>query len=193
MERRLFLAAAGSALVATAGCLGSSPVDDANTNADSDDSDEDGDSTDPDADRDPESETHHLYLVNLDEEARRVTLDVARRDGETALEGAYEIPADRGGEFRAVAAWGETYDVTATLESGLSETFYWEIEDCPGPKSADDESDAAELPGGSRNGSLRIEPGADDLSFVTDICDEIVAGTEASTGPAWQFEVEDAE
>lgn len=140
---------------------------------------------------DPESGTHHLYLVNLSDESQQVDLMVVDRNSDdTVLEGTYEIPAERGGEFREIAHWEETYEVTATLKSGLSETFCWEIEGCPGPKAEDDES---ELPDGSRNGGVRIEPDAADLSFIADNCDEIIAGTAVATGPARQFEVEESE
>lgn len=186
MERRPFLATAGTALsTSLVGCLGTlgnvgriggeSGTGDGNTGGDR---------------AATEAGTHHLYLVNLDHEAQRVDLAIVERDGaEPVLEGTYEIPGEKGAEFREVAAWDETYDVTAAVRSSTSETFCWEIESCPGPEAEDDE---AELPGGSRNGSVRIEPGADDLSFVTDSCDEIIAGTEVPTGPATQFEVEEA-
>lgn len=178
MERRHFLATTGTVLAAPlVGCL--STATDGNENGNGDDNG-----------TDTETGTHHLYLVNLDDKSRRVELEVVRRgDDDPVLTNTYDIPAERGGEFREVAAWGETYEVTASLESGLSETFCWHIESCPSPEEA--EVEAAELPNGSRNGSVRIEPEADDLSFVTDNCDEIIAGTEVPTGPAEQFEVEE--
>lgn len=127
---------------------------------------------------------HHLYLMNLDDESRRIHLEVVRQStGETLIEGTYDVPDRRGGEFRDLAAWGDTYEVTATLESGHSKTFTWAIESCSG----------SEAPKGSRNGSVRVDPGGTDLSFVADNCDEIIAGTEAPTGPAEQFEVDDTE
>lgn len=73
--------------------------------------------------------------------------------------------------------------MTATLGSGHSKTFTWGIESCGD----------SEAPNGSRNGSVRVDPGGADLSFVADNCDEIIAGTEAPTGPAEQFEVNGAE
>lgn len=132
---------------------------------------------------------HHLYLENLDDESHRVELLVVRSGAdEPVIQGTYEIPAERGGEFREVAAWEETYEVSATLESGLSENVTWGIDPCPGAEAGDEES---ELEDGSRNGSVRIESGGDDLSFVRDSCDEILAGAAVPTGPAEQFEVDD--
>lgn len=185
MERRPLLATAGIVFsTPLVGCLGAvGNVGRIGDEKGEREANSGGDGTDT------EPGTHHLYLVNLDDESHRVDLEVV--DGaadEPVLEGTYEIPDGRGGEFREVAAWGERYEVTATVESGPSETFCWEIESCPGPKAEDDE---AELRAGSRNSSVRIEPDAADLSFVTDSCDAIIAGTEAPTGPARQFEETD--
>lgn len=158
MDRRPFLRSLGPALGAVCGCLATSG-DDAR------------------ATRRPD---HHLYLANLSEDSRRVELTVARREtGETVVDGIYEIPDERGGELREIGRWEETYDVTATVDSSVTETFAWETESCTN----------SEAPNGSRNGSVRIDSDADDLSFVTDSCDEIVASTEVATGPASAFEV----
>lgn len=178
MERRNFLATTEIALVVPlVGCL--STATDGNESGHSDD---DG--------TDTETGMHHLYLVNLDDKPQRVELEVVRRgDDESVLKDTYDIPAKRGGEFRGIAVWRETYEVTVSLESGLSETFDWHTESCQSPEEA--VAEAAELSDGSRNCSTRIEQGADGLSFVTDSCDEIIAGTEVPTGPAEQFEVEE--
>lgn len=184
MERRPFLATAGTALsTPLMGCLGT--LENGGSIGGENGTREESERDDRTA---TDAGTHHLYLTNFDDELQRVDLAIIERDGtEPVLEGTYEIPGEKGGEFRGVAAWGETYEVTATVRSSVSETFCWKTERCPGPKAGDDE---AELPGGSRNSSVRIEPGADGLSFVTDSCDAIIAGTEVPTGPATQFEVE---
>lgn len=158
MERRSFLASFGAGLGSFAGCLAPSS----------------------EGERRSDQPDHHLYLVNLDDDPRRVELTVVRRDADEAVvDGTYEIPEERGGEFRDVARWERTYDVTVTLDAGLSETFAWTTESCAG----------SELPGGSRNGGVRIESGATGFSFVTDSCDELLAGTGVATGPASRFEV----
>jgi hypothetical protein len=187
MDRRTALAAAGGAASALlAGC-----IDTARSVVGSSDDEPSDDEPSDDEPNDDETGTHHFYLVNLDDESRRVDLEIGRRDGnETVVAGTYEIPDERGAEFRDVAAWEETYEVTATLASGLSETFAWETDPCPGPEAEDD---ASELPDGSRNAAVRIDPGAEALSFVADNCDEIIAGTEVSTGGADRFEVEESD
>lgn len=179
MRRRdLLTATAGALSVAAAGCTGLANSDDTDPETSEPTDTDEPTGTDDTAD---ETGDHHLYVENLDDEDRRVSLTVTREsDGETVIDGTYEVSDERGAKFEDVADWGETYEVSGSLETGVSATYSWEIESCEG----------GEAPNGSRNGSLRIEPDATDLSFVTDICDGIRAGTEVPTGPADQFEVE---
>lgn len=182
MERRTALVTAGLALgTPLVGCLGSP------ANGDGTDH-ENGGGRATSGGNGTAAGSHHLYLVNLDDESQRIVLEVvARAADEHVLEGTYEIPGEKGGEFREIAARGKSYDVTATVEADATKTFSWKIDPCPGARP---ENNGAELPSGSRNGSVRIESGADDISFLTDSCDEIIAGTEVPVGPAEQFEVE---
>lgn len=160
MKRRSFLTSTGTSLGAICGCL----------------------STSDEEDQLPDERTHHLYLVNLDDDPQRVQLTVTLQETEEKIiDSIYRIPDRRGAEFREVAKWEETYEVTATLDSGNSKSFLWETEWCTN----------SEAPTGSRNGSLRIESGAAEFSFATDNCDEIIAGTEVATGPASRFEEEE--
>lgn len=168
MKRRTLLAATSSLAVAGAGCL------EAVTGEEGDPAPHESAESDADG-------RHHLYVENLDDRVHRVSLEVVRRrNDETVIDGTYELADERGGEFRDVGEWGETYDVTATVDSGVAETFTWTIDSCEG----------SELEGGSRNGSVRVEPG-DDLSFLTDSCDEVLAGAAVPTGPANRFEIDD--
>lgn len=129
-----------------------------------------------------EQPQHRLYLLNLDDDAQQVDLEVVRQaTNETVIDDIYEIPEERGAKFSEVAHWDETYEVAVALDSGPSETFSWETGNC----------DSGEGKGGSRSGSTRIEPGARDLSFVTDLCD--TGGTEVATGSATHFEVQEPE
>lgn len=195
MDRRTFLATIGvGTSIPAVGCLGafgeSDTAGDGSGDGENDGESDDGDADDGETD-DGETGIHHLFLVNLDDAPRRIDLEVVDRgENEPVIEGTYELPDERGGEFREVAAWDETYEVRATLESGVSETFAWEIERCPATEAEGGESESET---GSRNASVGIEPNADDLSFVTDSCDEIVAGTAVPVGPARQFVVEETD
>lgn len=200
MNRRQLLAATGLTLTATlAGCYGLDPRDDSGDDGDPGGDRDDGEAGDDGANGDDggteatddgQASTHSLFVENLDDEARRLDVDVTDREDEGPLiEGTYEVPDERGIEFRRELEWGRSFDVTVTLESGVSDTFEWAIESCPGARAEDGGS---EQQGGSRNGSVRIEPDAEELSFVTDVCDEIVAGTEVAVGPAENYEVEDS-
>lgn len=197
MDRRQLLAATGITLTTSlAGCYGLDPRpgdgEDGTPdgNGETDDGEDGTDGEDDDATGSQVS-THSLFVENLDEAARRLDVEVTgREDDDNLIEGTYEIPDERGIEFRREIAWDRTLEVTVTLESGVSDAFDWSVASCPGARAADGES---EQQGGSRNGSVRIEPDAADLSFVTDSCDEIVAGTEVATGPAENYEVEDTD
>lgn len=182
MDRCHFFNASGIVLsLSLVGCFGSdeSPGD---TGDGSNDLENDGDGSEG-----TQAATRSLFVENLDHETRRAELDVVSKECDAVIEGTYEIPDVRGIEFRQEVTWSEEFEVTTTLESDLSETFVWEIASCPGPEA---EEGGSELPGGSRNGSVRIEPGAEELSFGTDSCDEIIAGSEVAIGPAENYEVE---
>jgi len=186
MRRRAFLTVGATALAATAGCL-----DDIGDTTGGDGSDEDrtdDTTTDPTTDPDDgetyepsEDGDHYLYVENLDDETHLLDLVVVEASsGETVLAGRYEAPDGRGMEFPDLAAWDETYEVTASLvDAGVTETFFWSIDDCTGSMA----------PNGSRNGSVRIAEDAAELSFVVDACDALVAGGAVSTGPASNFRV----
>lgn len=178
MKRRTLLAGASSIAMAASGCLEAV----AGTGGDDSSPNESDDGSSPDDSND--ERPHHLYVENLTDETRRVFLRVIRRsDDEVVIDGRFELEDERGGEFREVAAWGETFDVTAAVDSGVAETFTWEIETCAG----------SEAENGSRNGSVRIESDAETVSFPTDSCDEIQAGAAVPTGPAEQFAIEGCE
>lgn len=184
MDRRRFLTTSGIALsMSLAGCFGLYG-NSGTTDKGSDDPGDDGGGSET-----PQKAIHSLFVENLDSEAHRINIKVVGDGGEPLIEGSYEIPDERGIEFQQEVQWGEQFEVTMTLESGLSGTFDWEIASCPGPKAEDGGS---ESPEGSRNGSVRIESGAEELSFVTDSCDEIIAGTEVATGPAGHYEAENS-
>lgn len=197
MDRRQLLAATGITLTTSlAGCYGLDPrpgdgedgTPDGNGEADDG---EDGTHGEDDDAAGSQVSTHSLFVENLDEAARRLDVEVTgREDDDHLIEGTYEVPDERGIEFRREIAWDRTFEVTVTLESGLSDSFEWAIASCPGARAEDGGSEQQD---GSRNGSVRIEPDAADLSFVTDSCDEIVAGTEVATGPAENYEVEDSD
>lgn len=166
MRRRALLSTAGSLPVALAGCAGLTGDDGA---------DPDGTGTTPD----DSDDRHDLYLANLLGETRRIRLSVVRTDrDETVVSGTYELDDGQAAEFEDLAGWAGSYEVTATLPDDRSESFDWPREGCPNE-------------GGSRNASVRVGGGDGPFAFVVDNCDEIFAGTEASAGPAENFEVED--
>lgn len=183
MNRRRLLRTAGAAIpVAIAGCtdLAAGP----GTTGDG------GDNERPDHDPDSEqADEQSLFVENLDDESHRVVVDVTHQTESTVLfEGTYEIPDERGIEFRRAVAWGARFDVSITVSSESTETFEWHIESCPGPMAEDGES---ENPDGSRNGSVRIHDDVEEFSFVVDSCDAL-HGNEVSIGRAADFEVEES-
>lgn len=183
MDRRQLLGTAGAAIPAVvAGC-----TDLVTGPGTTGDGSEDGrPAYDPGSDRaDPQS----LFVENLDDESRRVTVDVTHRADDSVLfAGTYEIPDERGIEFRRTVAWGDRFDVSIDVSSSVSETFEWHVGSCPGPTEG---AGTSESPGGSRNGSVRIHDDVAELTFLVDACDA-VHGNEVSIGPAAGFEVEES-
>lgn len=65
-----------------------------------------------------EQPQHRLYLLNLDDDAQQVDLEVVRQaTNETVIDDIYEIPEERGAKFSEVAHWDETYEVAVALDS----------------------------------------------------------------------------
>jgi len=195
MRRRTLLTTGAAALAATAGCLGrddsggtSGGTDDPTTDDPTTEPPTDDPTTDPGGDTyatfaPPEDAAHRLYVENLDDESHPIDVQVtAMATGETVLAGRFEAPDGRGIEFPAVAARDANYGVqVALVDAAPAAAFQWNAQACP---------EDSEAPNGSRNGSVRIAEDAADLSFVVDVCDALVAGTEVSTGPPGNFSLD---
>lgn len=181
MKRRALLATVGAASASLAGCTGL--LDDASDDtSDPDSTPTDGTTPDDGTTTDAGDTPHDLYLANVRDETLRIHVELVRTDTDhQVLAGTYELDSGQAAEFEDVAGWDDEYAMTATVGSEESATYDWLTQSCP-------------TDGHSRNASLRVggDDGDDDgFSFVVDNCDEIVAGTAASAGPADHFRVED--
>ncbi|WP_435349659.1 hypothetical protein [Haloarchaeobius sp. HRN-SO-5] len=165
MRRRALLTTGATVSASLSGCLGRLAAD--------------GRGTDTGTERDWNGE-HDLVLANYDDEPRVLSV-VVELDGETLVDGTYELPDGRGGVFEDIGRWEERYEIDAELGSGESETFVWETTGC---------ADVDEAPDGSRDGGVGIQSphGDGELSFYRDGCDALYG--DVPTGPASLFEVD---
>lgn len=180
LSRRRVLAGATGVVGAIAGCLGIGSGDDGSDSGDDGPDSGDGGSG---ADVPPDGigdGKHRFYLANLDDDTHRVELSVYDTFAEEyVIDGRYELPDERGAEFAPVAGVEIRYDVEVDVVDGGSTTVEWIAGSCE------------EYGNGSQNAVVRIQPGATELTYVEDNCDELVAGASVPFAPASEYFVDE--
>lgn len=175
MDRRQFLATAAAFSTPLVGCLDSIPLA--------------GDGTPerpwgPSTPEENPDGTHHLFIENHTGTTEAAWVRVTSEDGETLVDGRYELPDMRGIKFEAIARWETTYTIDLAIDGEDRVSLEWVTAAC-GPDS--------EAPDGSRNATVRVmEPSGnvDRVELLIDQCDALY-GPGVPAGPADHFRLDE--
>ncbi|WP_262177553.1 hypothetical protein [Haloarcula laminariae] len=180
MNRRQFLSISALSL-SLSGCMEVSFVDDNENNLPTPSLDSETESPTPS--QTPE-QPHDLYIVNYTTTKEIATVHILDENLNAVVEGQYELPSERGIEFKDIGAWETEYKVELSIDGTELTPLMWFTASC---------ASVDEAPRGSRDGYVQLRrDGSDRLQATIAVngCDAII-GPEYPTGPAQGFRVEE--
>jgi hypothetical protein len=127
---------------------------------------------------------HALFIVNYTTSTEIATVRVLNENGNAVVEGQYELPSERGIEFKDIGAWETEYTVELTIDGTELTPLTWFTASC---------ASVDEAPRGSRDGYVQLRRDSSDrlqATLAVDGCDAII-GPEYPTGLAQGFRIEE--